>query len=313
MSMERTEIDISNNIVRPSVATEVAATTCANAKLWTDNSPSKSAKCPVGEKPVQSSTTNGFLHASSSPKANMMLGVGANASTSPKTNVVLGVGADKDRLPSYGLDAELARKAAAKYDIGAEDEAAQWIEAITGAQVAGNFSGALHSGRVLCELVNKIKPGIIVKVNSAGMPFKERENISNFIKACRTLGLQEHALFSTDDLYDEKNMLSVVSCIHALGGAAQRVAPDLGGPLLGVADTSNAKRNSKRNLGMASQTSGLSIAMEKTEIDTSNNIISNTGGAVSKNSDCSKLSMGSSEVMGRSAIDIMSTSVLKSH
>merc|ERR1719458_850150 len=131
-------------------------------------------------------------------------------------------------------------KQAAKYDANAEEEAAQWIQAITGTEVVGDFFGALCTGEVLCHLMNAIRPGTVPKVNEAGMPFKERENISNFLKACRALGVQEYALFSTDDLFDENYRNSVVQCLHALGSTIQRTVPDFQGPHLGVADTSNA-------------------------------------------------------------------------
>ena len=36
------------------------------------------------------------------------------------------------------------------------------------------------------------------------MPFKQMENISNFLKACRTLGVAEHDLFETVDLCEGK-------------------------------------------------------------------------------------------------------------
>jgi len=36
------------------------------------------------------------------------------------------------------------------------------------------------------------------------MPFKQMENISNFLKACRALGVAEHDLFETVDLYEAK-------------------------------------------------------------------------------------------------------------
>lgn len=169
--------------------------------------------------------------------------------------------------PMYGLDAELKAKAEANYDATAEFEAAQWVQDITGVQVIGEFGEALRTGQVLCQLVNCIQPGTIAKINNAGMPFKERENISKFLKACRTWGVHEYALFSTDDLYDEKNLLSVVKCIHQLGGVLQRSVPDFQGPHLGVADTSNAKRDQKRALEQASQTGGLHVAMSRSHVD----------------------------------------------
>jgi hypothetical protein len=162
---------------------------------------------------------------------------------------------------------ELQAKAAAKYDTSDEYEAAHWIEEITGTRVVGNFFGALRSGKVLCEVVNKIRPGVVTKVNLPGAPFKERENICNFLKACRSLGVKEYALFSTDDLYEEHNMLSVVRCVLALGGAVQRTVPEFAGPHLGIADTSNYKKDLKRELLPATQTGGLHGAMERSHID----------------------------------------------
>merc|ERR1711920_817340 len=198
-----------------------------------------------------------------------------------------------DNLPTYGLDVELVERVETEHCTSVEDGAAKWIEALTGAQVSGNFAQTLHTGQVLCELVNKIRPATITKINNAGMPFKERENISNFIKACRTLGVQEHAVFSTDDLYDEKNLPSVVNCIHALGGAVQRTVPEFGGPHFGVPDKSNAKHDRKRDFRPVQQTGGLSSAMERTKVDTSKDIriICNVGGAISRDGGSSKLGM----------------------
>lgn len=195
----------------------------------------------------------------------------------PKMSPAVRVFANVD-VPTYGLDAELQAKAAAKYDANAEEEAAQWIQAITDVEVVGDFFGVLCTGEVLCHLMNSIRPGIVPKVNEAGMPFKERENISNFLKACRALGVQEYSLFSTDDLYEKKDLNSVVRCIHALGGALCRSVPEFTGPHLGVADTSKTKRDQKREFGQVTQTGGLCMAMERPHIDmTSNQIV--RGGA----------------------------------
>lgn len=155
-----------------------------------------------------------------------------------------------------------------------EEQAARWIQTITGSKVVGHFASSLRTGQVLCELLNRIKLGTVANINPAGTPFKERENISSFIKGCRALGVQEYALFCTDDLYEEKNVSSVVKCIHALGGAVQRSLPGFKGPHLGVADTSSFQRDVRRGGSReASWTSGLSTAMERTEIDVSKNIV----------------------------------------
>ena len=61
------------------------------------------------------------------------------------------------------------------------------------------------------------------------------ENISNSLKAFRALGLKEFEMFSTNDLFEEKNINQVVLCIHALGRFVQSAAFESSGlPKLGV-------------------------------------------------------------------------------
>jgi hypothetical protein len=108
------------------------------------------------------------------------------------------------RGAGYGLDAELARKQAEKYDVRDEQMARNWIENVTNEKVEGDFGPALKNGRLLCNLMNTIKPGSIRKVETSNMPFKQMENISNFLKAARTVGIAEYELFETVDLYEEK-------------------------------------------------------------------------------------------------------------
>eukprot|EP00403_Amphidinium_massartii_P021192 CAMPEP_0178400772 /NCGR_PEP_ID=MMETSP0689_2-20121128/15960_1 /TAXON_ID=160604 /ORGANISM="Amphidinium massartii, Strain CS-259" /LENGTH=774 /DNA_ID=CAMNT_0020021575 /DNA_START=392 /DNA_END=2716 /DNA_ORIENTATION=+ len=178
-----------------------------------------------------------------------------------------------DDLPMYGLDRDLQEEQSRKYDTDAEKKAAAWVEEITGYHVTGNFGPSLRTGQVLCELVNRIKPGQIPKINEAGAPWKERENLNKFLAACRQLGVHEYALFSTNDLYDGKNLGAVVRCVHALGGAVQVSVPEFAGPHLGVADTSKAKVDKRRELGVASQTAGFHQVMERSQLDTVSNQI----------------------------------------
>ena len=63
------------------------------------------------------------------------------------------------------------------------------------------------------------------------------ENISNFIKACRALGVPEHGLFTTPDLYDGKSIVNVTNGIVALGSKAQTI-PGYSGPRIGAVDKS---------------------------------------------------------------------------
>lgn len=46
----------------------------------------------------------------------------------------------------------------------------------------------------------------------------QMENVSNFLKACRAVGVAEHSLFETVDLYEGKDLGLVVRCLVREGG-----------------------------------------------------------------------------------------------
>ena len=130
----------------------------------------------------------------------------------------------------------LAEKAAAKYDTKAEAEARAWIEAVTGESLGeGTFQEQLKSGVALCNLVRAIKPEIIKPPSKMSAPFKQMENIGNYLAACTKLGLAAHDSFQTVDLFEGKNMGSVVIQLHRLGGLAQKIG--YSGPALGIKGT----------------------------------------------------------------------------
>ncbi len=124
-----------------------------------------------------------------------------------------------------------------------EKQVSDWLEAVTCMCRDGHdFQMYLRSGEVLCILANEVKSGSIKKINKVAAPdgvvtplmsFKMRENISLFIRFCREIcELAENDLFSTDDLFDAKDMKTVVLCLWNLGGVVQGFRPDL--PTLGL-------------------------------------------------------------------------------
>ncbi|KAL6063216.1 Transgelin-3 [Balamuthia mandrillaris] len=145
--------------------------------------------------------------------------------------------------PSYGLDAELAAKQASKLDPARMREAAEYIQDKTGTRVGYNskddFAEPLKSGIflknislmgmkvnlltfflvvgvVLCNMINKIRPGIVSKINNGKMPFVQMENINAYLTACEQLGLRKSDCFMTVDLFEAKNMVPVIDNILAL-------------------------------------------------------------------------------------------------
>ena len=212
------------------------------------------------------------------------------------------------RGAGYGLDAALAAQQAAKYDVGLEAEAQAWLESLTGSAFPGDFAESLRDGRILCQAINAIKPGTVARINTSRMPFKQMENVSNFLRACRTLGVAEHDLFETVDLYDAKDLGVVVTCIHALGRAAQKL-PGYGGPTLGVREASaNVRTFSEEQKQMqraasampSRQTMGSSSTMQRQEVLRTG---VNFGNAMAGGGDAASVpqqNMGSVGVMERS-------------
>uniref|UniRef100_A0A8C6RN86 Calponin n=1 Tax=Nannospalax galili TaxID=1026970 RepID=A0A8C6RN86_NANGA len=71
--------------------------------------------------------------------------------------------------PSYGLSAEVKNKIASKYDHQAEEDLRNWIEEVTGMSIGTNFQLGLKDGIILCELINKLQPGSVKKVNESSL------------------------------------------------------------------------------------------------------------------------------------------------
>ncbi|XP_051760835.1 LIM domain only protein 7 isoform X11 [Ctenopharyngodon idella] len=92
----------------------------------------------------------------------------------------------------------------------AYSEAQRWIEAVTKKKFgSSNFRSSLENGLLLCDLINKIKPGIIKKLNRLSTPIAGLDNISLFLKACAKLGLKEAQLFHPGDLQDLSTRVTV--------------------------------------------------------------------------------------------------------
>ncbi|XP_069736271.1 LIM domain only protein 7 isoform X7 [Phaenicophaeus curvirostris] len=90
------------------------------------------------------------------------------------------------------------------------DEAQRWVETVTGKGFGTkDFRAALENGVLLCDLINKIKPGVIKKINRLSTPIAGLDNINVFLKACENIGLKEAQLFHPGDLQDLSNRVTV--------------------------------------------------------------------------------------------------------
>merc|ERR1712107_896056 len=124
--------------------------------------------------------------------------------------------------PSYGLSRECAMKSQAKFSPERAKTCITWIEEVTGSKLGDmkdhiDFAEHLKDGSVLCSLINCLQPGSVKKINTLKAPFKQRENIEMYLKACANYGLKEQDLFQVNDLYENKNLYMVVDNLYSLG------------------------------------------------------------------------------------------------
>ncbi|KAJ3167932.1 hypothetical protein HDU88_001879 [Geranomyces variabilis] len=68
---------------------------------------------------------------------------------------------------------------------------------------------SLRNGVILCEFINKLRPGSIPVISTRDAPFLQMENINRFLNASKALGLKGHELFQTVDLYEGKDLQQV--------------------------------------------------------------------------------------------------------
>ena len=88
----------------------------------------------------------------------------------------------------------------------------QWIESVLNETFDEEltFRENLKTGEKLCECLNLLRPNSIQIIRRSHLPFKHMENVSNFLRALKDLGLKERDLFEANDLVQGKNMGRVV-------------------------------------------------------------------------------------------------------
>jgi len=128
----------------------------------------------------------------------------------------------------HGMDAELAQKQQQKLATmgGLESEVVNWVQSKTGSQKGGQSLAAwLKDGKVLCALANSLQAGVVSRIEQSSAPFKQRENVANFLQAARKIGVRDGDCFETADLFDEKDMGGVIQCLDALKRATSAGGP----------------------------------------------------------------------------------------
>eukprot|EP01102_Stenamoeba_stenopodia_P001495 TRINITY_DN1129_c0_g4_i1.p1 TRINITY_DN1129_c0_g4~~TRINITY_DN1129_c0_g4_i1.p1 ORF type:complete len:392 (-),score=89.18 TRINITY_DN1129_c0_g4_i1:200-1258(-) len=102
------------------------------------------------------------------------------------------------------------------------DEAKDWLAEVLGAELVRRdveLQTTLRDGSILCKLALTAEPGCIPKYHEAPRTTAlALENMEFFLALCRKWGLP--GLFVPLDLYDNKNMIKIVACIHSFAACA---------------------------------------------------------------------------------------------
>ena len=187
-------------------------------------------------------------------------------------------------------------------------EAQEWIEAVTETKMEGSFEDWLRSGVILCQLANKIAPGVIRRVNKQKMPFMQMENISNFLRVIKAMGVPEESCFDTVDLFKGSDIGKVVQTVHAFGSHVQTNYKKYTGPQLGVKLASQNKREftaeqlAHAKVATSKINQGSSNTMERSEISKQGITFGNASSGAGDTNEISKAIAGSATVMERSEV-----------
>eukprot|EP00126_Sphaerothecum_destruens_P007848 Sdes_comp20013_c0_seq1m12698 len=109
-------------------------------------------------------------------------------------------------------------------NLSLETEIMQWIQETIGEPLVGDSSYLkLKDGVALCKLINVLKPNSVGKIYNGNMPFKQMENIANFLLvAADAFGVPSNELFQTVDLFENHNLQQVFVCILSLNRQARK-------------------------------------------------------------------------------------------
>ncbi|GBG25087.1 Calponin-1 [Hondaea fermentalgiana] len=210
----------------------------------------------------------------------------------------------------FGLDKELADHEASKREPELEAKVRDYVEQLSGKSFeSDDMLESLKDGVLLCLMINHVKPGAVRKINESKMPFKMMENISNFLRACRSeLSMTEADLFTVPDLYDRVSIVNVTSGIVAFSRAADRNG--FKGPSIAPKEARKGlvKRwslSKARFSGVSRLNMGSAGIMDRSALDTSRNITfgAEKSGPSANPAEGSRMNNGSRGIMQRMSLD----------
>lgn len=127
------------------------------------------------------------------------------------------------------MDVAIAEKRA--YDfLVRQEEAKQWMEAMLNEKIPGTTSDLIpncRDGLLLCRLANVFTNNSIKKIHSVKsgsvLEFMALDNLNAFLRACKSVGFPDYNFFTMTDIWEKKNIVKVVACIHALAHYLEKI------------------------------------------------------------------------------------------
>ncbi|KZT09938.1 uncharacterized protein LAESUDRAFT_756159 [Laetiporus sulphureus 93-53] len=90
------------------------------------------------------------------------------------------------------------------------------------------FGEALRDGYVLCQLMNKLYPGMVSRIDPREDGFMRTSNVTKFLAACSSVGVHSDDLFLRDDLIESnvESLVRVARTVLALQKLVESPAPE---------------------------------------------------------------------------------------
>lgn len=126
------------------------------------------------------------------------------------------------RTASSGMAGAVKAKQASKFDDDLAASMLEWIKTVSKEDIstkgtAENFQKTLKDGTVLCKFMNGLREGTVKKIQKPVGNFACMENINAFVEGCKTIGVGVEETFQSVDLFENRDLYSVIMCMMALG------------------------------------------------------------------------------------------------